>query len=194
MLDCSQRTRYEHADELIDKYWAHYKLQSFSAEKKGVEGLAFVPFLSLSSTHTRHSVYCFTLQSPTDGDAMGNRTALRGKRERKCLSSIINRQLVWHLSLHCISLWSIYLPSYLWQTTALQHNRTTCWDKNFLISQFTKEMLLGCPLRCVELWCGRDVWSLKIEMNMLLSLHTQLHEGLKHLRDVRDKVGQYFSQ
>jgi len=105
MLDCSQRIRFEHADGLIDKYWVHYMQASASVTHhrgEGVKGLESLPFLSPSythththtHTHTRQSVYCFTLQSPTDGDAMGNRTALRGKRERKCLSSIINRQLV----------------------------------------------------------------------------------------------------
>ncbi len=159
MFDRSQRTWFEHADGLIDKYWVHYMQASTSVSqcrREGVEGLESLPFLSPPPHTHMQSVYCFTLQSPTDGDAMGNRTALRGKRERKCFSSIINRHLVWHLSLPCISLWSVYLPSYVWHTTALKHNWTTCWDKeDFLISQLTRRgegCLLLCPLlKCSEI-------------------------------------------
>jgi len=55
MLDCSQRTLFEHPDGLIDKYLVHNMQASASVTHhrgEEVKGLESLPFLSSSHTHT----------------------------------------------------------------------------------------------------------------------------------------------
>jgi len=60
MLDCSQRTLFEHPDGLIDKYLVHNMQASASVTHhrgEEVKGLESLPFLSSSHTHT-HKAEC----------------------------------------------------------------------------------------------------------------------------------------